>query len=233
VFTTDRVTNVVALLSAPAVVDAAYMDVLLVGPNGNKVKLMGGAGQLATNRCALYVDLLELQDYATNVDEMGDLTEVQVNPNMRIYFAAAAEKFTSAIISISNDVYGNQYIVTNIVSVTNDISGTLGDPSANGGRFGWVPDYAGYFSKFSLGKTPNVTLSVTVSNGPAPSALVSWNSMANATNSLYFKTNPASANWQLLTNFISSPLGGMVTVADPISSSSPRFYRVRVDPKRP
>jgi hypothetical protein len=125
-------------------------------------------------------------------------------------------------------------LFTNVVNVINDISSSLSNPNRNGGRFGWVQDYAGYFSKLSLPKPPlGMKLSVTMSNGPAPSALVSWNSTASATNYLYFKDSPAAPNWQLLTNFVSSPLGGTVTVADPISSSAPRFYRVRVDPKRP
>lgn len=72
---------------------------------------------------ALYVDYLEFRNYATNRNISGNFENIEVASNMRIYFAQA---------------------VMDGVSVAEKLHG------ANGGRFVWVPDYAGAFSSTNV-----------------------------------------------------------------------------------
>lgn len=241
-FTTDRVTNVVVSLSSPTINDPAEMDVLLVGPHGEKVMLMAGAGALNTSRKAIYVDYLELRNSTTNRDAGGNFTGLQVDPNMKIYFAQA---------------------MANGVSIAEKLD------QQNGGRFCWISDYAGFYSGTNVvypdgttnyfnaalvgscnldsdgdglvncaDTTPilrpqDLGLSVSLVTSPSLKALVSWQTGPFAANFVYYKTNTGSANWQLLTNFASGPLGGRVSIAEPVNPTRPRYYRVRVDAHQP
>jgi hypothetical protein len=172
VYTTDHVTNVVVTLSTPTVAYPANLDVLLVGPHGEKVMLMAGAGALdIANRNALYVDYLEFRNFTTNIDFSGNLAGVQIDPNMKIYFAQA---------------------VMNGVSVAERLSG------ANGGGFCWVSDYAGIYSSTNLfygGATNMLNTALVQSlnldsdcdglvngNDPEPLFLVTTASLPEATN---------------------------------------------------
>jgi hypothetical protein len=126
VYTTDHVTNLVVSLSAQTVSFPADVDILLLGPQGQKVMLMAGAGALdATNRNALYVDSLEFRDYTTTtiLDGQGNVANVQIDPNMKIYYAQA----------LATDG-----------TVAERING------ANGGRFCWIRDYTGFYSTTNL-----------------------------------------------------------------------------------
>jgi hypothetical protein len=163
---------------------------------------------------AMYVDLLELYDYAATTDESGtNLINVQIDPHMKIYFGTALADGA-------------------------DISSQLN--GANGGQFVLgTGSYNGIFSKTGLAKTglaktgvtqADLALKVVAVSGTPPKAAITWRTLPYANNYLYFKSDPASTNWQLLTNFASPPLGGPVTVTDPVDPSNPRFYRVRVDP---
>ena len=79
-----------------------------------------------------------------------------------------------------------------------------------------------------------VSFNVTVTNLPPPTAFISWNSIPDATNFVFYKTNLLSADWLTLTNFVTPPAPPYApvanVVADPVNPSVPHYYRVRVDP---
>ena len=81
-----------------------------------------------------------------------------------------------------------------------------------------------------------VNLKLTLTNKPPLTALITWDSIPSATNTVYDRTNLALGNWLVLTGFVSAanipPVGGWPitnTVADPVTGPS-RYYRVQVDP---
>lgn len=202
----------------------------------------------ASSGNALYVDLIELQNGATNItNPQTGYTAFEIDTNMMIYFADA--------------VAGGQ-----------DISERL-DGGANG-RLRWVPGYAGVFSGTNVvvaGVTNAminralVTSKDIDSNGsgtnnyyqlqnggypiftPASvnfkaaftnhlgtkSMAISWQSLYNSTNFLRYKTNLTSTNWITLTNFVQGPANSRVTVIDPVPANGRRFYKVEIDPQQP
>jgi hypothetical protein len=72
---------------------------------------------------AIYVDDLELRDWATNRDAVGNLTELNINNNMVIYYAQARINGASVARKLDHK---------------------------NNGHLRWVPAYAGYFSSTNL-----------------------------------------------------------------------------------
>jgi hypothetical protein len=79
---------------------------------------------------ALYVDYLELRDFATNTDLKGNYTAFQFAPNMKIYFAQA---------------------VANGYSIAEKLAGLFATNPPNGGHFVWVSNYNyGYFSSTNI-----------------------------------------------------------------------------------
>lgn len=60
--------------------------------------------------------------------------------------------------------------------------------------------------------------------------VLSWESMAGASNVVEFTTALSLTNWQVLTNFPTGPIARRLTASDELSSSGQRFYRVRVLP---
>jgi hypothetical protein len=65
-----------------------------------------------------------------------------------------------------------------------------------------------------------------------PFAAISWEALANSTNTVQFRTNAASGTWQVLTNFVQGPETGPVTVTDRATNTA-RFYRVLTRPVQP
>jgi len=197
---------------------------------------------------AIYVDYLELRNYATNRDGMGNFIGLNPNSNMKIYFGQA---------------------VANGASIAEKLNGKYGVNGAAGGSFCWVVNQAGFYSSTNLvypdgttntfnaalvgscnldsdgdgivncsDSTPilrpgDLALSVAVVGVSVPQAAVSWQSSPYAANYLYYKDSFGATNWQMLTNFVSGPLGGRVSVQDPIKPTGPRYYRVRVDASQP
>ncbi|MDW8309658.1 MAG: hypothetical protein RMK20_09820 [Verrucomicrobiales bacterium] len=195
---------------------------------------------------ALYVDRLEFRDYDTNtiVNAFNEIETVEIDPNMRVYYADAVE--------------------SNGVSVAVRING------ANGGRFCWVQDFAGFFSSTNLiapdgetntlnvamvtspdhdrdsdtvenrnDSTPllrpqDVALKAHLETGPSgPRVRISWRTTVNAANHVYYRDS-LSGPWLPLTNFISSglmpqPGGVRVSITEPVRTTGARYYRVRVD----
>ena len=196
---------------------------------------------------ALYVDELELLDYAsyTNHDLAGNLPALVLNTNLVIYYAQA--------------------ITAGGVSVAEKLN------HKNSDHLRWVPTYAGHFSSTNIvypdgttngpfntalaqsmdidsdgdgvvnGSDPTpfflssvMHLTVALTNTPPPVTVVlAWDTIPLATNCVFYSTNLIT--WQVLTNFVSqipypSPAAN-VTVFDTITNgSSSRFYRVMVTP---
>lgn len=191
---------------------------------------------------AIYVDYLELQNFTTNRDAGGNFVGIQIDPEMKVYFAQA---------------------VANGVSIAEKLD------KQNGGRFCWVSDYAGFYSSTNViypdgttnlfnaalvgscnldsdgdglvncsDTTPilrpqDLALSVSLVTSPAPKAQVSWQSGPYAANTVYYSTNANANNWKVLTNFVSGAVGGRVSINDAVSPGGPRYYRVRVDSHQP
>ena len=182
----------------------------------------------ATGSNAIYVDLLEFAGYATNRNGNDDFTALDLDPSIKIYFADA--------------VFPGGFDVTQKVN------------GHNNGQLQWVTNYnVGIFSStnvtfadskvFSFNRArvldpflPPVTeplgpasvmLSLQMTNQPARGLLISWNSPANANNTLYFKTNMSSANWAVLTNFTQGS-AGKVSVFDKQRTNAACLYRALI-----
>ncbi|HEV2390903.1 MAG TPA: hypothetical protein VG146_00930 [Verrucomicrobiae bacterium] len=189
---------------------------------------------------ALYVDVLTLSGSAINRDAAGNFPNLDIDPNMTVYFADA---------------------LVNGQSIAEKLNGK------NGGRLVWVSSYAGAYSSTNITYPSGITytfnralvqsctidsngngipncidpapipvpgqlnLSVMATNSPRANVLT-WQTLANSTNYVFYKTSLAGANWQLLTNFVFGPIAGKATVLDATAASS-RYYRVRIEGKQP
>ncbi len=210
----------------------ALGHLILDGGDANSTFTFAGPDNV--NRYAIYVDQLELRDFATNRANP-NFIELNIATNMTVYFADA-------------------------VIGSGDISEKMN--GANGGRLVWVSSFnSGLFSSTNLtypdGKTfsfnralvtsldldsdgdgiPNrldstpilepstLVISVAMANSVAQ---VSWVSPANASNYLYRSTNFASGNWTLVTNFTQGNISGQVTVPDAGGKNGPTYYQVQV-----
>ena len=172
---------------------------------------------------AIYVDCLQLFNYATNHDAGYNLTNLQFNTNMVIYYAQA---------------------LSGGVSVAEKLNGK------NSNHLRWVPAYAGTFSSVALvypdgttnlvnaalasssdmdsdgdgivnsaDPTPilvpsQVAFTMTITNRPPLSARLQWTTIPNATNYIYFSTNLLSPTWLPLTNFDKFYYGANVSVTN-------------------
>ena len=189
---------------------------------------------------ALYVDRLELRNFATNIDAGGNFPAIALDPNFKLYYGEA---------------------VMNGFSVAERMNGR------NGGQLQWVSGQAGFFSatnvaypdgtihrlnsalvaSCSLDSNNNGSancidpapvwvasqyrLSAALTNGPVPAIVLTWRTVGSATNSIYTTTNLAEPSWQLLTNFVSEPAIGppLTKRFGAALGAGPRFYRVQVD----
>ena len=192
---------------------------------------------------AMYVDYMELNDYATNTDANGNFLAFNISANMVIYYADAEENGVSVAAKMNHK---------------------------NSNRLRWVPAYMGYFTSTNyvypdgttntfntaLAHSPTLDsdgdgipnssdptpifvpsqwdVSITTTNIPPLTAFISWHSIPNATNTVQYSTNMVT--WFLLTNFVSPtltpPAGGWpITnrISDPIIGPM-RMYHVMVYP---
>lgn len=222
--------------------NGAIGHLILDGGDANSSFHFAAAG--AQN--ALYVDLLELRNGATNRAAQNGVqffSALNIDPNMTIYFADA--------------------IIGNL-----DISEKL--DGANGGRLHWVPSFVGTFSSTNITYPTGITYSfnralvssttidsngnglanaydqypiltpdtlkvtITTTNKPARTAMISWQTPAHSTNYVYYKTNYTGGPWLVLTNFVQGSLSAKVTVTDTMrTNGAPAYYKVRVDPAQP
>jgi hypothetical protein len=189
---------------------------------------------------AIYVDYLEFDDAAAN-ETSYNFPALSINTNITIYFAQA---------------------VINGVSVAGKIDIASRYNGANNGRLRWVPTY-GATNTFNAalaqstddsdgdgianGSDPTpfflsseLSFTETLTNVPPLSVLLSWQTVPNATNFVYYKTNLASANWSLLQTNFSLPVNPFISpqpYGSPATSVSvldtnppPRYYKVTVQP---
>jgi hypothetical protein len=195
---------------------------------------------------ALYVDYLELRNDATNTDANGNVADLNLGTNLVIYYAQAMVNGISMAGKLNhknNDhlrwvpAYAGYYSSTNLVypaGVTNTINAALvasksidsdGDGIANGS------------DATPLFEPGQVAFTLTLTNVPPLSSRLCWHSIPAATNSVLYTTNLLSANWQVLTNFVSPtnvpPVNGWPltnTVYAPVNPAQQKYFRVRVDP---
>ncbi len=187
---------------------------------------------------ALYVDRLELLGAATNRDDNGDVTCLDIAPGMVIYYAQALMDGASVAEKLNH---------------------------RNGDRLRWVSSYSGYFSSTNIlypdGKTYSFNAALAAScnfdsnnNGiancadPAPIFVLDqftavpvgkilnlgWTVNAGgwATNTVYFTPTLAPVNWQVLTQYVSGLSGGRLGATDAVGKTN-RFYRVNVSVHQP
>jgi len=211
--------------------NCAIGRLMLNGGTGSSFRFIGTG---AAN--ALYVDYLQLNGSATNRDANGDFSGLNIDPNMKIYFAEA---------------------VANGRSIAEKLDGK------NGGHLVWVSSYAGFYSSTNLlypdgniytfnrarvlscnrdddndgivncsDSTPiwtgRVQLSIGITNQPAGARVITWPTMGNSTNTVYYNSSLTSTNWQVLTNFVFGPNNGTGIVLD-TSTNATRYYRLRLD----
>jgi hypothetical protein len=217
-------------------VAAGFTNNLALG----KLILDGGSNSLfrffgqGTNN-ALYVDYLELHNFATNFNAL-----LTIAPNLTIYFANAnmpAERLDGAVggrlrwvssytgpLSSTNITYhtppnaGNTYTF-NIALVTSNDLDSDGDGIVNADDD--EPIYV----------AGSAALSVRLAGAAERSVELGWNALSYSSNFLEFKASAGSADWQVLTNFHMGPLTWPVTILDPVTTSNAsRVYRLRVDP---
>jgi len=198
----------------------------------------------ATN--ALYVDCLELRNYATNRDGSDNFyVAISNHPNFVIYYAEALIDGVSYAEELNHknnnrlrwvSSYAGHFSSTNLVygGATNTVNTALAQ-STSIDSDGDGLDNAADPTPFFLAGQLNFTLTLT--NTPPLQAVLRWDTIPDATNSVYFRTNLTTANWQLLTNFI-SPLPypsapASVTFAAPVTLTGERYYRVQVDLQQP
>jgi hypothetical protein len=249
VVSTWAATNVGAL-EAGYTNNAAIGRLILDGLGPNSSFKFTGTG--ASN--AMYVDYLELRDQATNRDVGGNFTAISNTPNMVIYYAQAvmdglsiAEKMnfknSGRLRWVTN--YAGYFSSTNIVfpdGTTNAFNAALaqsssidsdGDGIAN--RFDPTPFGATNPAPSSLFTAGRMNLTITTTNQPVLASVLKWQTITNATNYVFYKTNFLMTNWLPLTNFITpaSPPSPLVPVmvSDPVAGPM-RTYRVRVDTKQ-
>jgi hypothetical protein len=208
-------------------------------PNGS-MNFTGVATNGTTN--AIYVDKLELLDYASYANGEGNqaIPTLNFNTNLVIYYAdAVASSSTSG-------------------GTLTDVSYLLNN--SNKGHLVWVPQYIGYFSStnivYSNGTTNTLNIGLVSSpfldsngngipNNQDPNPLfvsseinfmqisneLIWDSIPSATNTVL--SSPDMSTWTIYTNFV-SPSTPLPADEWPITNTlivpASNFYRVGVTP---
>lgn len=160
---------------------------------------------------AIYIDLLELDNFATNNVGGTNFTSLNINSNMTVYFAGA----------LAGGV---------------DISSALN--GANGGHLVWVPTFTGKISSKVITHAPpqtggNLNAGVKMEKAGVQKAMISWQAAAHSTNYLYSCTNLVNPQWTLLTNFVQGSVGNVFTFGDTANTNGSVYYKIRVDPPKP
>jgi hypothetical protein len=197
---------------------------------------------------ALYVDYLEFRGSMTDFDNSGNLAnlhfaqEFAPGVSMKIYYAQLiingiswAEKLNHRNGGGLNWVssYAGAFSSTNMLypdGTTHLLNLALVqscDLDSNGNGIPNCLDPAPVF----VGS--DVALAAALTNAPQHEVVLSWNTIPNSTNYVFFKPSLSATNWQLLTNFVfGGPAAGRQRIVDPLAAGG-RFYRVRVDAASP
>ena len=194
-------------------------------------------GQGANN--ALYVDYLELHNFATNFNQL-----LAIAQNFTIYFANAnvpATKLDGAAagrirwvpeyagpLSSTNLTYyftNGPTITTNIYTF-NVARVTSKDLDSDGDGIVNAEDNTPVYV------AANAFLAVSLGTGPRPAVRIDWNALAYSSNQVEFREASTSAGpWRLLTNFLHGPYTSPARAYDPLTNNGAvRVYRLKVDP---
>jgi hypothetical protein len=190
---------------------------------------------------AIYVDYLELLNYATNVN-----SQLQIDPNFTIYFANAnleASKLDGAsggrlrwVKSFTGPLSSSTYTYTTTtldgepVYTTYILNSALAqDLNLDSDRDGTVNrnDPTPVYTGASIG------LSVNRSKATPPRVTLQWNGFPGVTNRVEYRNSLTTPTWSVLTNVVpTGALTGPVTVFDLLptvnSNAVERIYRVSV-----
>jgi hypothetical protein len=198
---------------------------------------------------ALYVDYLELVNYATNRDNAGEFTRLVVDPGMTVYFAQAIADGVSVAEKLDGKA-GGRFVWLSSFNEGHFSSKQVVYPDGSTNRLNTAlvesctMDSDGDGTVNCLDLSPIVvgaasagTTSTRTENGKIE---ISWTAPAFSTNQLYWSDSLNSTNWQIVTNMIVGPagasnkgtlllgpVGGRVKVTEPAQSGL-RFYRPRV-----
>ncbi len=186
-----------------------------------------GAPSGQTGR-ALYVDYLELLNYATNFN-----LALDISPDITIYFANSnlnplkldnstggrlhwISGFTGPLSSTNITYPDGRTFTFNTALVTSRDLDSDGDGIVNADDPTPLPE-------------PNSTgLQITMTKGYQ--VQLSWRAKAQSTSRVEYVSGPAANNWQVLTNIINGPTNGTLKALDSSPAAGKRFYRVRVNP---
>jgi hypothetical protein len=213
--------------------DVAVGHLILDGGDISSQFFFGGPDE--NNKYAIYVDLLELRDGATNrvsVNGIPTFTAFDVADNFTIYYADAT---LPGGLDISDKLNGSSgghlvwipgytgaFSSTNLVTPSGQLTRVNRSLASGGGNgFGADAGASGFTSS-------QVNLTVSMTNLPAITPVAHWVAPANSTNSLYYKSSMDSTNWELVTNFVQGSVGGNVTVIDNGRTNTTGYYRVKV-----
>jgi hypothetical protein len=218
-------------------VPAGYTNNLAVG----KLVLDGGSNSTfrffgVGNNNALYVDYLELDNFATNVNERlaiaGNFTVYFANANLSVRKLDGAAggrlrwvpDFTGPLSSTNLT-----YFFTNGVTIT---SNTYTFNIALVTDMNLDSDFDGIVN--GLDPTPiyvpqNAVLSVSLAEEAFPAVQVRWSALAYSSNFVEYKS-AAGDEWRVLTNFHHGESTSPVRLVDPVpTNGAVRVYRLRVD----
>ncbi|HTX20890.1 MAG TPA: hypothetical protein VMD27_03365 [Candidatus Aquilonibacter sp.] len=195
---------------------------------------------------AIYVDYLELDDSAANLDGEGNVEALNFNTNLVIYYAQAVINGQSQAIHLNHEnndhlrwvpSYAGYFSSTNIVypdGTTNAVNAALAsDPrlDSNGDGIANSQDPTPVFVP------SQVNFKLTLTNVPPWEVKITWNSIPSSTNYVLYSTNLFATNWLVLTDFVSPsavpPVGGWPitnSVYDTVNPAVQKYYRVHVDP---
>lgn len=180
-------------------------------------------------QCALYVDYLELINYATN-----DFEALEIADNLTIYFANANVapgkidrpdgrlrwvKDFAGPMSSTNITYPSGRTYTFNIGVVQDKDlDSDGDGIVNG------EDETPIYTE------EQVDLRVGLTTTPSKRAVISWFAVGGSTSEVEYKTS-LDSEWQILSVVNSGPSAERLSVTDAIPNTvQQRFYRVRVHP---
>ena len=201
---------------------------------------------------AIYIDYLELRDSATNRDGAGNFIAFQIDPGMTVYYAQAVMDGVSVAEKMDHKYgqsgasggqlrwvsgYAGLYSSTNLVypdGTTNALNTALVQSCDLDSDGDGIPNCS---DPTPVLVPSQLNFKLTLTNAPPWKTRLSWNTIPNATNFLFYRTNLTSGDWQLLTNFVSKVLPpsppAVTNVFDVVDRTNPRFYKVRVDAQQP
>jgi hypothetical protein len=190
-----------------------------------KLVLVGGLNSAFTfapvdGNNALYVDILDLRGTAGDTNASGAFVNLFVLPSMKVYFSRLQINGVSNNVALLSGQGQGGGLFTSVAHTPSlsSVGGSGG--SASFANFNLVAELAD-----ASGPKLNA-------NGSAPSTvLVSWDTVANANNTVYYKDSLADSDWHVLTNFVSTTAGRIVM--GNANNTGTRFFRVQVDAPTP